>query len=116
MLFMILVKASRNSEGANLPNKALMKQMDDYNDLLDAAGVKRMAKGLHPTSNAVRFTFANPDEKPIVTQGPFPYSKDLIAGFFLIEVKSKEEALHYASLAPDPQGEGDGEIELRQLY
>jgi len=102
MLFMLLIKASRNSEGANLPNKALMKKMDEFNVQLEKAGVKRMAKGLHPTSQAVKFSFRQVNQPPIVTKGPFPYHQDLLAGFFIIEVGSYEEAYAWASKVPDP--------------
>lgn len=116
MLFMMIVKASKNSEGSNMPHKTLMKAMDDYNDELIQAGVRVMAKGLHPSSNGLRISFLNPGEKPIITEGPFPNINELVAGFFLIDVKSKEEAVHWAMKAPDPQGDGEGQIELRQVY
>ena len=115
MLFMLLIKASRNSEGANLPNRELMNKMDRFNDQLDQAGIKRMAKGLYPTSQAVRFSYRETDQPAIVTKGPFPYHQDLIAGFFIIEVDSFEEAFAWASKVPDPQGFGEGEVELRQI-
>lgn len=115
MLFMLLIKASRNSEGANLPNRALMKKMDEFNDQLEKAGIKRMAKGLHPTSRAVKFSFRQANQPAIVTKGPFPYHQDLLAGFFIIEVDSLEEAYAWAAKVPDPQGYGEGEVELRQI-
>lgn len=116
MLFMMIIKASKNSESANLPNKALMLAMDQYNDELEAAGVRVMAKGLQPSSNGMRFSFVNPGEPPVITDGPFENPSTLVAGFFLINVKSKEEAIYWAKKAPDPQGDGEGQIELRQLY
>jgi len=116
MLFMMIIKASKNSEGANLPDKQLMLAMDEYNDQLDAAGVKVMAKGLQPSSNGLRFSFTTPGEPAIITEGPFENPNTLVAGFFLIDVKSKEEAIYWAKKAPDPQGNGEGQIELRQLY
>lgn len=116
MLFMMIVKASKNSEGANLPNLALRQAMDEYNDALIEAGVRVMAKGLHPSSNGMRMSFVKPGEKPVVTEGPFPNTNELIAGFFLIEVKTKEEAIYWAMKAPDPQGDGEGQIELRQVF
>ncbi len=116
MLFMLLVKASKNSEAGNLPSQELMQQMDQYNEDLEKAGVKVMAKGLHPSSNGIRISYQNPGESPIVTEGPFTDTKELIAGFFLIDVKSREEAIEWAMRAPDPQGFGEGQIELRQVF
>lgn len=116
MLFMILVKSSKNSENEDRPSKELMKQMDLYNEELDAAGVKVMAKGLRPSSIGVRISFLKENEKPVITKGPFENPRDIIAGFFLIDVKDYDEALKWALRAPDPQGYGEGEIELRQLY
>ncbi|MBU1093928.1 MAG: YciI family protein [Firmicutes bacterium] len=116
MLFMMIVKASKNSEGTNLPNLALRQAMDEYNDALIEGGVRVMAKGLHPSSNGMRMSFVKPGEKPVVTAGPFPNTNELIAGFFLIEVKTKEEAIYWAMKAPDPQGDGEGQIELRQVF
>jgi len=117
---MIVVKASKNSEGAQLPNPTLRLAMDRYNDALDEAGVKVMAKGLKPTSSAMRISFTTPGEPPIVTQGPFDRPCDspnnTIAGFFLIDVPSQEEAMAWALKCPDPQGDGEGEIELRPLF
>ena len=116
MLFMLIVKASKNSEAGNLPSPELMKAMDLYNEDLDNAGVKLMAKGLHPSSNGIRVSYPTPGEEPVVTEGPFTDSKDLIAGFFLIDVKSREEAIEWAKRAPDPQGYGEGQIEMRQVF
>ncbi|MCC3373599.1 YciI family protein [Cohnella sp. REN36] len=116
MLFMLIVKASNNSEAGNLPSSELIEAMARYNEELVKAGVRVMAKGLHPSSNGIRFTFPNPGEKPVVTDGPFTETKELIAGFILIEVKSREEAIEWAMRMPDPQGHGEGQIELRQVF
>lgn len=116
MLFMMIVKASKNSEGANLPNLELMEKMDKYNDELSEAGVRVMAKGLHPTSDGMRFTFEKLGEDPVITYRPFLEPNEQIAGFFLIDVNSREEAIKWAKKAPDPQGFGEGQIELRQVY
>jgi hypothetical protein len=75
-----------------------------------------MAKGLHPSSQGIRISYPDPDENPVVTEGPFPDSNDLTAGFILIDVKSMEEALKWAMRMPDPQGDGEGQIELRQVF
>lgn len=116
MLFMLIVKASKNSEAGSLPSSELMEAMTKYNEELVKAGVRVMAKGLHPSSNGIRLSYPKPGEKPVVTDGPFTDSKELIAGFILIDVKSKEEAIEWAMRMPDPQGHGEGQIELRQVF
>lgn len=112
---MMIVKASKNSEAGNLPSSELMEAMDKYNGKLVRAGVRVMAKGLHPSSNGIRISYLKPEEKPVVTNGPFANSNELVAGFILIDVKSKEEAINWAMQMPDPQGHGEGQIELRQV-
>ena len=116
LLFMLIVKASKNSEAGNLPSPELMDAMDQYNGELVKAGVRIMAKGLHPSSNGIRLSFLKPGERPEVTEGPFTDTKELIAGFILIEVNSREEAIEWAMKMPDPQGHGEGRIELRQVF
>ncbi len=116
MLFMLVVKASKNSEGASLPNPELREAMTKYNEELVEAGVRVMAKGLHPSSNGIRISFPKPGEEPVITHGPFMETKELIAGFILIDVKSREEAIEWAMRMPDPQGYGEGQIELRQVF
>lgn len=116
MLFMLIVKASKNSEAGNLPSQELMEAMDNFNEELVKAGVRVMAKGLHPSSNGMRISFPQRGGNPVVTEGPFTVSQDLIAGFILIEVNSREEAVEWAMRMPDPQGYGEGQIELRQVY
>ena len=115
MLFMIIVKASKNSEAGNLPSLELREAMDKYNEELVEAGVRIMAKGLHPSSNGIRLSYPKHGEKPLVTDGPFTETNELIAGFILIDVKSREEAVEWAMRMPDPQGNGEGQIELRQI-
>ena len=116
MLFMLIVKASKNSEEGNLPEQELREAMDKYNEELLQAGVRVMAKGLHPSSNGLRISYPKPGEEPIVTHGPFAESTDIVAGFILIDVNSKEEAIDWAMRMPDPQGHGEGQIELRQVF
>ncbi|UOE57739.1 YciI family protein [Bacillus sp. CMF12] len=116
MLFMLIVKASKNSEAGQLPSPELMEAMTKYNEELVKAGVRVMAKGLHPSSNGIRISFPHPGEKPVVTEGPFTESQELIAGFILIDVKSREDAIEWAMRMPDPQGHGEGQIELRQVF
>ncbi len=116
MLFMLIVKASKNSETGNRPNPELNQAMDRFNEELIKADVRVMAKGLHPSSNGMRISFTKPGEKPVITDGPFTETKELIAGFILIDVASKEEAIEWALKMPYPQGYGEGQIELRQVY
>jgi hypothetical protein len=116
LLYMLIVKASKNSEAGNLPIPELMEAMDRYNEDFVKAGVRVMAKGLHPSSNGIRLSFPKQGEKPVVTEGPFMETKELIAGFILIDVKSREEAIKWAVRMPDPQGYGEGQIELRQVF
>ncbi|MFU7516530.1 YciI family protein [Clostridium sp. HCS.1] len=113
---MLIVKASKNSEAGNLPSSELIEAMNKYNDDLVKAGVRVMAKGLQPSSNGIRISYPKPGEKPVVTEGPFTETKDLIAGFILIDVNSREEAVEWAMNMPDPQGYGEGQIELRQVF
>ncbi|MDU5107025.1 YciI family protein [Clostridium sp.] len=113
---MLIVKASKNSEAGNLPSSELIKAMNKYNDDLVKAGVRVMAKGLKPSSNGIRISYPKLGEKPVVTEGPFTETKDLIAGFILIDVNSREEAVEWAMNMPDPQGYGEGQIELRQVF
>lgn len=115
MLFMLIVKASKNSEAGNLPSKELMDAMDKYNEDLVKAGIRVMAKGLHPSSNGMRISYPIPGGEPVISEGPF-IEDNLVAGFILIEVSSREEAIKWATRMPDPQGFGEGQIELRQVF
>lgn len=116
MLFMILIKASKNSEEGLLPPLELREAMSRYNDNLVAAGVRVMANDLHPSSEGLRIIFGLHGEASVIEKGPFAAAKDTLAGFFLIDVPSKEEAVKWAMQVPDPQGFGEGQIELRQVY
>lgn len=116
MLFMMIVKATKNSEAGKLPSPELIEAMTKYNEELVKAGVRVAAKGLHPSSNGIRLSFPKAGDKPVVTDGPFKETKELIAGFILIDVESREEALDWAMRMPDPQGHGEGQIELRQVF
>ena len=110
MKFMILVKADKNSEAGMLPDEKLLTEMGKYNEELVNAGVMLAGEGLHPTSKGARVKFSG--DKPVVTNGPFE-SKDLVAGFWLWQVKSKDEAIEWVKRAPF----GDGaEIEIRPVF
>ena len=115
MLFMLIVKASQNSESGYLPPQELNEAMSKFNEDLVKAGVRVTAKGLYPSANGIRISFPKPGEKPIVMDGPFTETKEIIAGFILIDVKSREEAIEWAMRMPDPQGFGEGQIEVRQV-
>lgn len=84
--------------------------MTKYNEELVKAGVRIMVKGLHPSSNGIRLLYPNPGGKPVVTDGPFTETNELIAGLILIDVKSREEAVEWAMRMPEPQGHGEGQI------
>lgn len=116
MLFMMIVKASKNSEGPNIRQPHLETLMDEYNQELINAGVRVMAKGLHPSSEGIRFSHIESGKEPTLSYGPFEPTQDVVAGFFLINVKTKEEAIEWARKVPDPMGSGEGQIELRQVW
>jgi len=116
MRFMMIVKATQDSEAGVPPSKELVDAMMKYNEELAKAGVLVAADGLHPSSNAVRISYPVPGEKPKLVDGPFTEAKELIAGFTMIDVRSREEAIEWALRMPDPHGNGHGEIELRQVF
>jgi hypothetical protein len=120
MRFMMLIKADKNSEAGKMPEEELLVAMGKYNEELIKAGVMLAGEGLQPSSKGARVRFAN--GKTTVIDGPFPETKELIAGFWMIQVKSKEEAIEWAKRVPfNPKGPsamtgGEGEIELRQVF
>ena len=115
MRFMMLVKASKDSEAGMMPDDRLIAAMTKYNEEMAKAGILLDLAGLQPSSKGARIKFSG--GKPTVIDGPFPETKDLIAGYWLIQVNSKEEAIDWAKRCPSPHGEGaEGEIELRQLF
>ncbi|QTH46210.1 YciI family protein [Cohnella sp. LGH] len=116
MRFMMIVKATQDSEAGVLPSQELLEAMSRYNEELARAGVLVAADGLHPSTGAIRISYPEPGGKPKVVDGPFTEAKEMIAGFTLIEVKSREEAIEWAMRMPDPHGSGEGEIELRQVF
>ena len=113
MRFMIIVKASKDSEAGVMPSEKLLSEMGKFNEELANAGVLLAADGLHPTSKGVRVKFSG--NKRTVVDGPFTETKDLIAGFWLWKVKSKEEAIEWVKRCPNPHNE-DSEIEIRQVF
>jgi hypothetical protein len=113
MRFMILVKADKNTEAGVLPDEKLLTEMGKYNEELVKAGVLLAAEGLQPSSKGARVQFSG--EKRTVTDGPFTEAKELIAGFWLWQVKSKEEAIEWVKRCPNPTGT-EAEIEIRQVF
>src|SRR5919205_694742 len=111
MRFMVIVKASEESEAGVLPDEKILSAMGKYNEELVRAGVMLAAEGLHPSSKGVRVKFSG--GKRTVTDGPFAETKELIAGFWLWQVKSKEEAIEWLKRAPF---DGGTEVELRQVF
>ncbi len=115
MRYMIIVKATRDTEAAVMPSEALMAAMASYHEELMKAGVLLDASGLKPTSAGWRMRYTGRQRS--VVDGPFTESKELVAGYTLIQVKSREEALEWTRRYPNPAGEGaDCEIEVRQLF
>ena len=113
MRFMILVKASADSEAGVMPSQELMSAMADYHTQLAKAGVLLDANGLQPTSKGWRIVYSG--GKRSVIDGPFAETKELLAGYTIIQAKTPAEALEWAKRMPNPHNE-DGEVELRQLF
>lgn len=113
MRFMILVKANEDSEAGVMPSEELLAEMGKYNEELAKAGVMLAGEGLHPSSKGARVRFSGKDRS--VIDGPFTEAKELIAGFWVIQVKSKEEAIEWVKRCPNPM-EGESEIEIRQVF
>lgn len=115
MRYMLIVKATKQSEAGVKPDRQLMDEMASFNESLAEAGVLLAAEGLQPSSSGLRITYSEYGEKPNVVVGPFAEAKGIIAGFTLIDVKSEEEAIAFALRMPNPAYGGEGEIELRLL-
>ena len=113
MRFMVIVKATRDSEAGILPSEELLTAMGKYNEELAKAGILLAGEGLQPSSKGARVRFSGP--KRTVVDGPFAETKELIAGFWLWKVKSKEEAIEWVRRCPNPMP-GDSEIEIRQVF
>src|SRR5437016_3666686 len=114
MRFMILVKADKNSEAGVLPSEKLLTEMGKFNEELVTAGVMLAGEGLQPSSKGARVKFSG--DKRTVTDGPFTEAKELIAGFWLWQVKSKEEAIEWVKRCPNPMPGMESEIEIRQVF
>jgi hypothetical protein len=114
MRFMVMVKATKDSEAGVLPDEKLLTAMGKYNEELVKAGVMLAGEGLQPSSKGARVRFSG--EKRTVVDGPFSETKELVAGFWLIQVKSKEEAIEWIKRCPNPHPGAETEIEIRQVF
>ncbi len=113
MRFMILLKADENTEAGVMPSEELLAEMGGYNEEMVKAGVLLAGEGLHPSSKGARVKFSG-DSRTVV-DGPFTEAKELIAGYWLIQVKSREEAIEWVKRCPNPL-DGEAEIEIRQVF
>lgn len=115
MRFMVIVKATRESEAGVMPSEQLLTEMGKYNEELVNAGILLAGEGLHPSSKGARVTFS--ENKRAIIDGPFAETKELIAGYWLWQCHSKEEAIEWAKRCPNPAGEGkEGQLEIRQVF
>ena len=112
MRFMVIIKANAASEAGEMPSERVLSEMGKYNEELAKAGVLLAAEGLHPSSSGARVRFEG--AKRTVIDGPFSETKELIAGFWLIQVKSRAEAIEWVKRIPNPDNE-DTEVEIRQV-
>jgi hypothetical protein len=114
MRFMVMVKATKNSEAGAMPSEKLLADMGRFNEELVKAGVMLAGEGLQPSSRGARVRFSG--GKRTVIDGPFAETKELVAGFWLWQCKSKEEAIEWVKRCPDPMPGEDSEIEIRPLF
>ena len=114
MRFMAIVKATKESEAGVMPDEKLLTAMGKYNEELEKAGVLLAGEGLQPSSKGARVRLSG--DKRTVIDGPFSETKELIAGFWLIQVKSKEEAIEWIKRCPNPFPGQESEIEIRQVF
>lgn len=113
MRFMVIIKADQDSEAGVMPSEQLLAEMGKFNEELVKAGVMLAGEGLHPSSKGARVKFSG--DKRLVIDGPFTESKELIAGYWLWQVKSKQEAIDWVKRCPNPMGV-ESEVEIRQVF
>jgi hypothetical protein len=113
MRFMVLIKANADTEAGVLPSEELLAEMTRYNEELVKAGVMLAGEGLQPSSKGARVKFSG--NKRTVVDGPFAETKELIAGFWILQTRSKEEAVEWVKRCPNPTGD-EAEIEIRQIF
>jgi hypothetical protein len=114
MRFMVIVKATKDSEAGVMPDEKLLAAMGKFNEELVNAGIMLAGEGLHPSSKGARVRFNG--AKRTVTDGPFSETKELVAGFWIWKVKSKEECIEWVKRCPNPFPHGESEIEIRQIF
>ena len=114
MKVMVIVKASKDSEAGVMPSEKLLREMGKFNEELVKAGVMLAAEGLHPSSRGKRIRFSGGGQRSVI-DGPFAETKELVAGFWLWQVKSMEEAVEWMKRCPNPHNE-DGEVEIRPVF
>jgi hypothetical protein len=114
MRFMVMVKADKNSEAGVMPDQELLADMGKFNEELSKAGVLLAGEGLHPSAKGARIRFSGANRT--VRNGPFPLTDGLVAGFWIFQVKSKEEAIEWVKRSPNPFPGTASEIEIRQIF
>jgi hypothetical protein len=114
MRVLVIVKATKNSEAGVMPSEKLLTEMGNYNEQLVNAGIMLAGEGLHPSSKGKRIQFSG--GKRTVVDGPFSETKELVAGYWVWQVRSMEEALEWARRCPDPSPGEEGEIEIRPIF
>ena len=114
MRFMVMVKATKESEAGAMPTEKLLTEMGKFNEELVKAGAMLAGEGLHPSSKGARIRFSG--NKRTVIDGPFAETKELVAGFWLLQLKSKQEAIEWMKRCPNPFENGESEIEIRQVF
>ena len=114
MRFMVMVKATKNSEQGAMPSEELLAAMGKYNEELAKAGVMLAGEGLHPSSKGARVRFKGSERK--VIDGPFSETKELVAGFWIFQCKSKEECIEWVKRCPNPMPNEESDIEIRQIF
>ncbi len=115
MRFMVMVRATKDSESGKMPDEKMLAAMMKFNEELVNAGVMQAGEGLQPSSKGARVKFSPTGRKTLV-DGPFPETKELVAGFWIWKVKSREEAIEWAMRCPPPFNDQECEIELRQVF
>ena len=113
--FMVMVKATKDSETGKMPSRELIQAMGAFNEALMKAGLLQAGEGLQPSSKGARVKFSKDGRKTVV-DGPFPETKELVAGFWIWKCKSREEAMQWAMRCPAPMEDQDCEIEIRQVF
>ena len=113
MRLMVMVKASKESEAGKMPSRKLLEDMGKFNEELVKAGMMLAGEGLHPSSKGARVRFSG--AKRTVIDGPFPETKELVAGFWILKARSKEEVIEWMKRCPNPM-ESDSDIEIRQIF